>query len=503
MRGIVLLALGGGLIWAGVSYKASDGHAIDSQEGSVVLETPGSGDGQSPMLDSGLDPGFDSGFDSGRDAREAPLENVGDAQTGGAPSQGTQQVSVAGPGGDRVDTRPAGGLREEGSEVNASFDSASAGRDQGESTDLHRRSQAEPPARPKTSLASASSSLVLGLTLFEAWVSGDPTALENLLNHESHPPSPQNHDLAVAFWEALTAEGAAAGVPSQGLELRPIHRALLNAVPSVLAGKPVPGVDVSRDPMARSMRMALLMESMEQAALMGHPPAVASSASELLQLEVNAPWAPHRELLQSWMASLNAAQEQHRLHPEGDWPHLPYMVESGDHLVGIRKKFLREYPQMRLCVGLIRWVNAVGKHIQPDQTLRIPTDTPNVQVYLDARVLLYRHGEEVVRAWEIGIGKIGHDTPVGEFVVGEKLVDPSWMRVGEQDVPFGDPANPLGTRWIAWNQGGKNSSFGMHGTWEPEGVGDRVSQGCVRMRNPDVEELFELLPSGSTVRVHP
>jgi lipoprotein-anchoring transpeptidase ErfK/SrfK len=70
-------------------------------------------------------------------------------------------------------------------------------------------------------------------------------------------------------------------------------------------------------------------------------------------------------------------------------------------------------------------------------------------------------------------------------------------------VPFGDPQNPLGTRWLPWLSGGEKTGFGFHGTNEPDAVGGRVSQGCVRMRNEDVELLYEILPQGSRVVVRP
>ena len=93
------------------------------------------------------------------------------------------------------------------------------------------------------------------------------------------------------------------------------------------------------------------------------------------------------------------------MHPEGVWSSLPYMVESGDNLVGIRKKFVTQHPELCLCVGLLRWVNATGQYLHPGQTLRIPTDTPRVDVYLDARLLVYR------AAWRHDQGEdIRHDT---------------------------------------------------------------------------------------------
>ena len=67
-------------------------------------------------------------------------------------------------------------------------------------------------------------------------------------------------------------------------------------------------------------------------------------------------------------------------------------------------------------------------------------------------------------------------------------------RIRHKPVPFGDPENPLGTRWIAWRASdGTNSGLGFHGTKEPDSVGQDLSQGCVRMLNRDVEELYEIL----------
>ena len=50
---------------------------------------------------------------------------------------------------------------------------------------------------------------------------------------------------------------------------------------------------------------------------------------------------------------------------------------------------------------------------------------------------------------------------------------------------------------------GKKTSFGFHGTNDEAGVGQRVSRGCIRLRNDDVRELYELLPVGAQVIVQP
>jgi L,D-transpeptidase ErfK/SrfK len=63
-------------------------------------------------------------------------------------------------------------------------------------------------------------------------------------------------------------------------------------------------------------------------------------------------------------------------------------------------------------------------------------------------------------------------------------------------VPAG-PSNPLGTRKMGLDVPG----YLIHGTSKPDGVGARVSHGCIRMHNADIEELFSLVPNGEEVRI--
>jgi lipoprotein-anchoring transpeptidase ErfK/SrfK len=96
-------------------------------------------------------------------------------------------------------------------------------------------------------------------------------------------------------------------------------------------------------------------------------------------------------------------------------------------------------------------------------------------------------GDEVFKEYKIGLGK-DNSTPAGSFSVLAKLTQPTyWVEGAHYD--FGDPSNPLGTRWITFKDGG----YGIHGTWEPESIGKQMSHGCVRMRNEDVEEVYDLL----------
>ena len=57
------------------------------------------------------------------------------------------------------------------------------------------------------------------------------------------------------------------------------------------------------------------------------------------------------------------------------------------------------------------------------------------------------------------------------------------------------PGNPVGTRWMSLGYKG----YGIHGTNHPESIGHAASHGCIRLRNHDVEELFQLVHVGDEV----
>ena len=76
------------------------------------------------------------------------------------------------------------------------------------------------------------------------------------------------------------------------------------------------------------------------------------------------------------------------------------------------------------------------------------------------------------------------------------MENPVWYHKGEI-VPPGTPDNFLGTRWLGFDL----PQYGIHGTVEPQLIGQSVSHGCVRMHNEDVEELFTYIPYGTKVKI--
>jgi lipoprotein-anchoring transpeptidase ErfK/SrfK len=65
----------------------------------------------------------------------------------------------------------------------------------------------------------------------------------------------------------------------------------------------------------------------------------------------------------------------------------------------------------------------------------------------------------------------------------------------------GGPMNPLGARALYLTDHGRDTLYRIHGTNEPEKIGQAVSSGCIRMRNIDVVDLYNRVPVGASVIV--
>ena len=112
-----------------------------------------------------------------------------------------------------------------------------------------------------------------------------------------------------------------------------------------------------------------------------------------------------------------------------------------------------------------------------------------------------------IRSFKVGLGP---NTPVGEFNVknGSKQVNPPWTNpVNGEKFGADDPKNPIGERWVGIEGKGeaaKFKGFGIHGTIEPDSIGQSKSMGCVRMLADDVNLIYEtLMDPVSVVRLVP
>ena len=123
------------------------------------------------------------------------------------------------------------------------------------------------------------------------------------------------------------------------------------------------------------------------------------------------------------------------------------------------------------------------------------TSTRRVVVSIPDRKIALLEDGRVVKVYPIAVGKRSTPSPSGSFHIATKVVKPTWYQPGKVVGP--GPANPLGTRWMGLGFKG----YGIHGTNQPRSIGKAASHGCIRMRIPDVEELFELVQVGDPVEL--
>lgn len=119
--------------------------------------------------------------------------------------------------------------------------------------------------------------------------------------------------------------------------------------------------------------------------------------------------------------------------------------------------------------------------------------------------------ERAIR-YGVGVGKAGLEFK-GTAIIERKAEWPSWRPTNDMirrnpdryaqfagGVP-GGPGNPLGARALYLYRDGRDTYYRIHGTTEPWSIGKSVSNGCIRMLNDHVIQLYEQVPLGTPVTV--
>lgn len=163
-------------------------------------------------------------------------------------------------------------------------------------------------------------------------------------------------------------------------------------------------------------------------------------------------------------------------------------VQSGDTLGKLAKKY-------NTTIELIKIRNDLKSNvIRIGQRISIWTGSFNIFVDKSQNIFMLRNNDEIVKTYTVSTGKDVGVTPIGEFVIVNKLINPVWFNKGVV-VPPESPANVLGSRWMGFDLSG----YGIHGTIYPETIGSHETAGCVRMHNEDVEEVYSMVPRGIKV----
>ena len=123
-------------------------------------------------------------------------------------------------------------------------------------------------------------------------------------------------------------------------------------------------------------------------------------------------------------------------------------------------------------------------------------DRRRIVVSLADRKLVLFEGERVLRVYDVAVGKRSTPSPQGKFAIINRVLNPTWYGPAGVVVAPGK-SNPLGSRWMGLSAKG----YGIHGTNVPTSIGHAASHGCIRMRQHDLEELFELVTVGTIVEL--
>jgi lipoprotein-anchoring transpeptidase ErfK/SrfK len=166
-----------------------------------------------------------------------------------------------------------------------------------------------------------------------------------------------------------------------------------------------------------------------------------------------------------------------------------YEIVPGDTLTKIARKF-------KTTPDLIKKSNGLSDDkIIPGRKVKVWNAPFSIVVDKSQNILILKSDEEIIKTYIVSTGK-DNCTPVGNFKITSKLINPTWFKTGAV-VPPESPENILGTRWMGLDR----PSYGIHGTTEPQSLGKQATQGCVRMSNQEVEELYTIIPVGTEVTI--
>lgn len=155
--------------------------------------------------------------------------------------------------------------------------------------------------------------------------------------------------------------------------------------------------------------------------------------------------------------------------------------------------------------------------IYTPQTVRVKSSLAPQQIIVlpRAHFLYFVEAPGQARRYGVGVGKAGLEFS-GEAVIQVKKEWPTWRPTNEMIerepntyarfkdndyVQPGGPGNPLGARALYLFQNGRDTFYRIHGTTQPSSIGRSVSNGCIRMINDHVIDLYNRVPTGTKVTV--
>lgn len=169
-----------------------------------------------------------------------------------------------------------------------------------------------------------------------------------------------------------------------------------------------------------------------------------------------------------------------------------YTVQSGDTLGKIAKRML-------VSEDLLAQVNGVAdkNFIREGRTLKVIHGPFHVSISKQDHLMHVYLQDVYLRTYRVALGTNG-TTPTGKWKIVNHQENPGWVdpRTGKRWHPD-DPGNPIGEYWIGLEgvEGDAVGAFGygIHGTIEPDKIGQDVSLGCIRLAPDDIAMVYKLL----------
>jgi len=139
--------------------------------------------------------------------------------------------------------------------------------------------------------------------------------------------------------------------------------------------------------------------------------------------------------------------------------------------------------------GRLGWIPASALRLEPVHTTLVAD--------LSDRELTIRVDGRVRHRAPLGIGRPGHETPLGRFGVTDRLEGGpgAGAAYGCCVIPLTGHQTKLPAGWTG------GTRIALHGTPSPGSVGQEVSAGCLRMRDEDIRRILSAVPLGATLTV--
>lgn len=184
----------------------------------------------------------------------------------------------------------------------------------------------------------------------------------------------------------------------------------------------------------------------------------------------------------------------------------PYHTQWEDTLMDVARTFNLGYVELVAAnPGIDPWVPGAGTRVILPTAHLLPRAARTGIVINLPEMRLYYFSKDGVLTYPVGIGQDAFATPTGGTSVVRKQPHPTWyppasVRADRPELPGvvpPGPDNPLGTHalYLGWN------AYLIHGTNKPDGVGRRVSRGCIRMYPEAIVDLYPRVGIGTPVRV--